>query len=110
MASIKNFFSIKDLENITDISTHSIRVWERRYQLLTPSRTNGNQRKYDISQLQTLLNIAFLKKAGYKISKISNLTKEETLTITKQIVDKDCLLYTSPSPRDATLSRMPSSA
>ncbi len=89
MANIKNFFSIKDLENITGISTHSIRIWERRYQLLLPSRTTGNQRIYDINQLKTLLNIAFLKKAGYKISKISNLSEEEISTIAQQIVDKD---------------------
>ena len=64
-------YSIKDLEQLSGIKAHTIRIWEVRYGLLKPSRTDTNIRYYDDEQLKRLLNISFLLKNGLKISKIS---------------------------------------
>ena len=73
MNNIKTIFSIKDLENLTGIKAHTIRIWEKRYELLEPERTDTNIRFYTLSHLQKLLNISFLNNNGYKISKIASL-------------------------------------
>ena len=77
MNNIKSIFSIKDLENLTGIKAHTIRIWEKRYELLEPERTDTNIRFYNLSHLQKLLNISFLNNNGIKISKIASLTKKE---------------------------------
>lgn len=77
MENIKYTFSIKDLENFTGIKAHTIRMWERRYNLLEPERTEGNQRFYDLPNLQKLLNIKLLYDNGLKISKIAALEPED---------------------------------
>ncbi|MFD1096591.1 MerR family transcriptional regulator [Salegentibacter chungangensis] len=77
MEYIKQTFSIKDLENLSGIKAHTIRIWEKRYNILSPDRTSTNIRTYDISSLQKILNIAFLNESGYKISRISKLSDEE---------------------------------
>ncbi|WBL26469.1 MerR family transcriptional regulator [Zunongwangia sp. HGR-M22] len=77
MELIKQSFSIKDLENLSGIKAHTIRMWEKRYNILTPQRTKTNIRMYDSSCLQKILNISFLNENGYKISRISKLTEEE---------------------------------
>jgi DNA-binding transcriptional MerR regulator len=79
MNSIKNSFSIKDLENLSGIKAHTIRIWEKRYGLLSPERTKTNIRFYSLSSLQNLLNITLLYKNGIKISKISALNSEQIL-------------------------------
>lgn len=81
MNSIKNIFTIKDLENISGIKAHTIRIWEKRYKLLEPQRTDTNIRYYDSKSLQKLLNIVLLNTNNYKISKIAEMS-EETLTLT----------------------------
>ena len=73
MNAIKNTFSIKDLENISGIKAHTIRIWEKRYALLEPERTDTNIRYYSLESLQKLLNITLLYNNNYKISKISKL-------------------------------------
>lgn len=70
-------YSISDLEKLSGIQSHTIRVWERRYKILKPLRTLGNTRKYDDDQLKKLLNIATLNKSGLKISKISQLSSAD---------------------------------
>ncbi len=70
-------YSIKDLENICGIKAHTIRIWEKRYNLLNPERTDTNIRLYSIQSLQKLLNVSFLVNCGYKISRISKLSQEE---------------------------------
>jgi len=75
--SIKTQFSIKDLENLTGVKAHTIRIWEKRYKLLTPARTDTNIRQYDLLNLKKLLNITFLYNEGYKISKIAKFEEEE---------------------------------
>ena len=77
MHNIKSTFSIKDLENLSGIKAHTIRIWEKRYELLEPMRTDTNIRLYDIKNLQKLLNVVLLTDFGYKISKISKLNQEE---------------------------------
>lgn len=72
MNIIKDSFSIKDLENLSGIKAHTIRIWEKRYNLLTPDRTDTNIRTYSIKSLQKLLNISLLYENGYKISKSRN--------------------------------------
>ncbi|MEL6813049.1 MAG: MerR family transcriptional regulator [Bacteroidota bacterium] len=79
---IKTQFSIKDLENLSGVKAHTIRIWEKRYNLLEPTRTDTNIRKYDLINLKKLLNITLLYNEGYKISKIASFEEGE---ITKLI-------------------------
>lgn len=77
MNSVKNRFSIKDLENLTGIKAHTIRIWEKRYAILEPMRTDTNIRYYGVESLQRLLNISTLHSFGYKISVISKFSHEK---------------------------------
>lgn len=72
-----NAFTIKDLENLSGIKAHTIRIWEQRYTFLNPQRTETNIRYYSNDELKTVLNIALLNKYGYKISHIDKMTEEE---------------------------------
>lgn len=86
MNSIKSVFSIKDLENLSGIKAHTIRIWEKRYGILEPMRTTTNIRLYDIENLQKLLNITLLHSHGYKISKISKFPPEKIPQLVQEIV------------------------
>jgi MerR family transcriptional regulator, light-induced transcriptional regulator len=70
-------YSIKDLERLSGIQAHTIRIWEKRYQLVHPSRTTTNIRVYNDVNLKRLLNVAMLNRNGLKISKIAKLTEVE---------------------------------
>lgn len=70
-------FTIKDLENLSGIKAHTIRIWEQRYQFLKPSRTDTNIRYYSCEELKKILNIALLNKYGFKISHIDKMRDEE---------------------------------
>ena len=70
-------YSIKDLEKFSGIKAHTIRIWEQRYQLLTPKRTETNIRYYDESQLKYLLNVTLLVENGFRISHICSMSDEE---------------------------------
>jgi len=73
-----NVYSIKDLENFSGIKAHTIRIWEQRYHLLNPTRTETGIRTYTDIDLKRILNIATLQnKGGIKISKIAELTEAE---------------------------------
>jgi MerR family transcriptional regulator, light-induced transcriptional regulator len=72
-----NKFTIKDLENLSGIKAHTIRIWEQRYTFLRPQRTATNIRYYSNQELKTLLNISLLNKYGYKISHINRMNNEE---------------------------------
>ena len=76
MDNIKKNFSIRDLENISGIKAHTIRIWEKRYNLLSPERSKTNIRYYSHQNLQKLLNIVLLNNNNYKISKISEMNDE----------------------------------
>ena len=66
-------FSIKELESLSGIKAHTIRIWEQRYGFLKPSRTQTNIRTYTNEELKTLLTVALLNKFGYKISRIDEM-------------------------------------
>lgn len=72
-----NAFTIKDLENLTGIKAHTIRIWEQRYHFLKPQRTATNIRYYSNDELKSILNIALLNKYGYKISHIDRMQPAE---------------------------------
>ncbi len=89
MNNIKSTFSIKDLENLTGIKAHTIRIWEKRYNLLQPERTDTNIRYYSLSNLQKLLNISYLNNNGYKISKIAALKNDDISQLVKEVAEND---------------------
>jgi MerR family transcriptional regulator, light-induced transcriptional regulator len=78
-----NVFSIKDLENFSGIKAHTIRIWEKRYKILVPDRTDSNIRTYSESELKKILNVAYLNRNGLKISKIAQLDEDE---LTQQVM------------------------
>ncbi|WP_418603309.1 MerR family transcriptional regulator [Hwangdonia sp.] len=88
MNNIQVNFSIKDLENLSGIKAHTIRIWEKRYNLLSPNRTETNIRNYSLSSLQKLLNISYLNNNGLKISKIANLKEEEIPIKVREIASR----------------------
>lgn len=75
-----NVFTIKDLENLSGIKAHTIRIWEQRYNFLKPNRTGTNIRYYCNQELKTILNISLLNKFGYKISHIDKMSEQELKT------------------------------
>lgn len=88
MNNIKNVFSIKDLENLSGIKAHTIRIWEKRYNVLEPMRTETNIRSYDLINLQKLLNITLLHQYGYKISVISKMSPKRIPELVNEIVSE----------------------
>ena len=72
-----NSFTIKDLENISGIKAHTIRIWEQRYQFLKPNRTDTNIRFYNNDELKKVLNISLLNKYGFKISHLDKMNDGE---------------------------------
>lgn len=76
-------FSIRDIEAASGIKSHTLRIWEQRYGILKPKRTDTNIRYYDDDDLKYILNISILNKHGYKISEIAKLSKDE---INEQII------------------------
>jgi methanogenic corrinoid protein MtbC1 len=93
MSSIKSVFSIKDLENLSGIKAHTIRIWEKRYNVLEPMRTDTNIRFYDLQSLQKLLNITLLHNHGYKISKISKYPPERIPMLVREIVTEKSIKH-----------------
>src|SRR5215213_10418876 len=71
------FFTIKDIENLSGIKAHTLRIWEQRYNLFTPQRKESQHRIYDNEDLKQLLRISFLYHNGWKISKIAELSAGE---------------------------------
>ncbi len=71
------YYQIADLEKLSGIKAHTIRIWEKRYNLIEPYRSETNIRYYDDAQLKKLLNISSLISKGYKISKIANLKESD---------------------------------
>jgi len=70
-------YKIKDVEVLTGIKAHTIRIWEKRYGILEPSRTETQIRTYSDAQIASLLNISLLNNNGHKISKIAGLPEAE---------------------------------
>jgi DNA-binding transcriptional MerR regulator len=81
-------YSIKDIETLSGIKAHTLRIWEQRYDFLSPHRTDTNIRYYSDEQLKMILNIAVLNKNGYKISKIAEMDADQI---------KDIIIHLSES-------------
>jgi DNA-binding transcriptional MerR regulator len=86
--NVKSVFSIKDLENLSGIKAHTIRIWEKRYNILEPMRTDTNIRLYDLLSLQKLLNITLLHDYGYKISKIASYPEDQIPVLVREIISE----------------------
>jgi DNA-binding transcriptional MerR regulator len=78
-------YKIRDLETLTGIKAHTIRIWEKRYNILEPCRTETNLRLYSDRELQDILLVNLLNQNGYKISKIADLSREERIRRANQI-------------------------
>lgn len=70
-------YTIKDLEKISGIKAHTIRIWEQRYKFLQPQRTETNIRSYSAEELKVILNVSLLNKYGFKISHIDKMSSEQ---------------------------------
>jgi DNA-binding transcriptional MerR regulator len=86
-------YSIKDLEQLSGIKAHTLRIWEQRYNLLSPKRTDTNIRFYDDDDLKLILNVALLNDNGFKISKIASMEmpemREEVMKLTERSLTHD---------------------
>ena len=88
MDRVKSSFSIKNLENLSGIKAHTLRIWEKRYNLLEPERTDTNIRRYSLDSLKKLLNVTLLYNHGFKISKIASLDLDEIPKLVRSIALK----------------------
>lgn len=84
---MSQFYSIRDLEALSGVKAHTIRIWEKRYSLLDPDRTGTNIRRYDTGQLRKVLNVALLISNGYKISRVSGYSDEELSVHIRQLAE-----------------------
>ena len=88
MDRVKSTFNIKNLENLSGIKAHTLRIWEKRYNLLEPERTDTNIRRYSLESLKKLLNITLLYNHGFKISRIASLNVDEIPKLVRSIALK----------------------
>ena len=82
-------FTIKDIENLSGIKAHTIRIWEQRYSFIKPKRSETNIRYYTNDELKTILNIALLNKYGYKISHIDKMSPEMVVENVLSLTDSE---------------------
>lgn len=80
-------YTIKDLERVSGIKAHTLRIWEQRYSILRPERTDTNIRFYDDNDLKRILNISLLNNNGYKISEIARLHEQELLAEVNRVLN-----------------------
>ena len=81
-------YSVAQVEALTGIKAHTLRIWERRYDFLDPQRTPTNIRFYSDEQLKQLLNFGILVRNGYRVSKLNKMTDEEVYEeVTKVLAD-----------------------
>jgi DNA-binding transcriptional MerR regulator len=89
-------YSIKELEKLSGIKAHTIRIWEKRYNLFEPHRTNTNIRYYTDNELKKILNVAVLNRHGIKISSIAKLNdlelREEIIRVSASSDSSDTLI------------------
>jgi len=83
--NVKTQFSIKDLVNLSGVKAHTIRIWEKRYNLFEPDRTETNIRTYNLQDLVKLLNVSILYTNGYKISKIAKLKESQIQPLVEEL-------------------------
>ncbi len=82
-------YSIREIESLSGIKAHTLRIWEQRYNILVPKRTDTNFRFYDDVDLKLILNISLLNSNGFKISKIAEMKMEEMANEVFLITDKN---------------------
>ncbi|MCK6692517.1 MAG: MerR family transcriptional regulator [Thermoanaerobaculia bacterium] len=82
-------YSIRDLEKLTGIKAHTIRMWEQRYHLVAPARTDTNIRYYTDENLRHLFNVALLNRYGYKISKLAKMQPQEIAARVAEIAESN---------------------
>ena len=70
-------YSIKELEKLSGIKAHTIRIWEKRHHIIEPQRTDTNIRFYDDDDLKKIINVSLLNANGIKISRIAGMSAEE---------------------------------
>ncbi len=83
-----NYFSISQLARYSGIKPHTIRMWEQRYNALTPNRSEGNTRYYDNKQLRRLLNIASLLESDYKVSELCKMPDKKLFSLVEELPNK----------------------
>jgi DNA-binding transcriptional MerR regulator len=81
---MKSTYSIKDLERLSGIKAHTIRIWEQRHKIIEPKRTDTNIRFYCDDDLRRLLNVSYLVLEGVKISQVASLSEEQLHTMVYQ--------------------------
>lgn len=74
---MSNSYTITDLEKLSGIKAHTLRIWEKRYSIVQPDRSNANNRRYSSEDMKRVINIAVLNKNGWRISKIAGLDSEQ---------------------------------
>ena len=84
---MNSHYSIKDLERLSGVKAHTLRIWEQRYGILKPLRSDTNIRYYSSSDLKRILNISLLNNNGVKISKIASLPDDEILNQAQHILN-----------------------
>ncbi len=78
-------YTIRDLEKLSGIKAHTIRIWELRYNLIEPGRTETNIRRYSDEDLKRLINVSILNQNGYKISKIALMKEDEISALAAEL-------------------------
>lgn len=86
-SKVTSKYTIKDLERVSGIKAHTLRIWEQRYSILRPERTDTNIRYYDDEDLKRILNISLLNNNGYKISEIARLQEQELLAEVNRVLN-----------------------
>ncbi|HLT95056.1 MAG TPA: MerR family transcriptional regulator, partial [Membranihabitans sp.] len=85
-------YSIGDLEKITGIKAHTIRMWERRYDLIKPNRTKSNVRMYSQADMEKLQDVVLLYDKGVKISQIAGMCAAERASMLRELGASDDVL------------------
>ena len=84
-------FTISDIEQLSGIKAHTLRVWEQRYRIFTPKRKDSQHRYYDNEDLKYILRIANLNQKGYKISRIARMSIEEIRSLTLEMANTESM-------------------
>lgn len=82
-------YSIKELEQLSGIKAHTIRIWEKRHQIIVPSRTSTNIRFYSDEDLKKIINVSLLNNYGVKISKIAGMSSEDVNRAVLQLSERN---------------------
>ena len=96
------FFSIRDIENLSGIKAHTLRIWEQRYKLIVPARKESMHRQYSNDDLKQILKVSYLYHRGYKIYRIARMSGVE--------IDKLSLEYAKDSNFDVFINQFIESA